>query len=222
MQKAKRFFWGFVYLLTAALAVLVVYLYVIPEREISLAENIEAEKKPEWVEMPVFTVNGVRAEIGTPCLGALLDSGLSLKYDSEGILYDLETETNPAAPRTRYMVILCNEELPVADLVYSNPSDSPCQVRDCEVDALDFHTEREGWNSVEILVNGISADGVRMEEIPEKFPGFEKSFSEAREYVCTALTETQSMVAYFRGTKDGELAEFGIRNYLPGSAVTER
>ena len=41
---AKKIFWGFMYLLAAALAVLAVYLYVIPEREIYVAEKIEGEK----------------------------------------------------------------------------------------------------------------------------------------------------------------------------------
>ena len=222
MQKGNRIFWGFIYLLTAALAVVVIFLYVIPEREISLAENIEAEIAPEWIDMPVYTVNGVRTEIGTSCLGALLDSGLSLKFETDGNLYDLEPETQDASPRTRYSVVLYYGDLPVADLMYANSSDGPRPVRDCEVDALDFRTDRQGWDSVEILVSGIPVKDLRMEEIPEKFPAFEKAFSETPEYVCTALTETQSMVAYFRGTKGGDLAEFGIRNYLPGSAGTER
>ena len=222
MQKDNRIFWGFVYLLTAALAVAVIYLYVIPEREISIAENIEAETAPEWIEMPVYTVNGVRTEIGTPCLGALLDSGLSLKFEADGNLYDLEPEAQDASPRTRYAVALYYGNLPVADLMYANSSDRPRPVRDCEVDALDFRTDRQGWDSVETLVSGIPVKDLRMEEIPEKFPAFEKSFSETPEYVCAALTETQSMVAYFRGTKGGDLAEFGFRNYLPGSAGTER
>lgn len=222
MQTAKRVFWGLVYLLTAALAVLAVYLYVIPEREISLAENIEAEKVPNWIDMPVYTVNGVRAEIGTSCIGALLDSGLSLKYEMQGERYDLEPEKKTAAPRTEYTVILCCGELPVADMTYANPSDMPCPVRDCEVDALDFRTDRPGWDSVEILVSGIPVNGIRMDEIPEKFPGFEKAYAERQEYIFSALTDIQSMVAYFRGTRDGDLAEFGIRNYNPGSAGTER
>lgn len=222
MQKAKRIFWGLIYLLTAALAVLAVYLYVIPEREISLAEKVEAEKSPDWIDMPVYTVNGVRVEIGTPCLGALLDSGLSLKFESEGNLYDLEPESKSAAPRTRYAVLLCCGELPVADLAYANPADSSCPVRDCEVDALDFRTDRPGWDSVEVLISGISVNGIRMDEIPDKFPGFEKAYAERQEYICSALTDAQSMVAYFRGTGDGDLAEFGIRNYIPGSAGTER
>ena len=170
----------------------------------------------------IYTSNGVRAEIGTPCLGALLDSGLSLKFEVEGKQYDLDPGKKDADPRSRYVVILYHGELPVADLTYANPSDRACPVRDCEVDVLDFHTDRPGWDSVEILVNGIPVNRIRMEEIPEKFPGFEKTFSETPEYVFTALTETQSMVAYFRGTRGGDLAGFGIRNYLPGSAGTER
>ena len=56
---AKKIFWGGMYLLAAALAVLAVYLYVIPEREIYVAEKIEGEKAPDWIDMPVYTVNGV-------------------------------------------------------------------------------------------------------------------------------------------------------------------
>ena len=41
---ARKIFWGFMYLLAAALAVLAVFLYVIPEREIYVAEKIEGEK----------------------------------------------------------------------------------------------------------------------------------------------------------------------------------
>ena len=219
---AKKIFWGFMYLLAAALAVLAVYLYVIPEREIYVSEKIEGEKAPEWIDMPVYTVNGVRAEIGTAFIGGLLDSGLTLKYEVDGKMYDLDPKTAEAAPRTRYEMVLFHEALPVADLTYTNPSEKTCSLRDCEVDMLDFRTDREGWDSVEVLVDGTPVRGIRMEEIPEKFPAFEKSFFETPEYVCTALTETQSMVAYFRGTKGGDLAGFGIRNYFSGSAGTEQ
>ena len=42
--------------------------------------------------MPVYTVNGVRTEIGTPCLGALLDSGLSLKFEADGMEFEEPTD----------------------------------------------------------------------------------------------------------------------------------
>ena len=201
---AKKIFWGFMYLLAAALAVLAVYLYVIPEREIYVAEKIEGEKAPEWIDMPVYTVNGVRAEIGTAFLGGLLDSGLTLKYEVDGKMYDLDPKKAEAAPRTRYEMVLFHEALPVADLTYTNPSEKTCSLRDCEVDMLDFRTDREGWDSVEVLVDGTPVRSIRMEEIPEKFPGFEKTQSADPE------------------TADGDLAAFGIRNYLPGSAGTEQ
>ena len=219
---AKKIFWGFMYLLAAALAVLAVYLYVIPEREIYVSEKIEGEKAPEWIDMPVYTVNGVRAEIGTAFIGGLLDSGLTLKYEVDGKMYDLDPKTAEAAPRTRYEMVLFHEALPVADLTYTNPSDKTCSLRDCEVDMLDFRTDREGWDSVEVLVDGTPVRGIRLEEIPEKYPGFEKTQSADPEYLFSAITSSQSMVAYFRGTADGDLAAFGIRNYLPGSAGTEQ
>ena len=126
---AKKIFWGFMYLLAAALAVLAVYLYVIPEREIYVAEKIEGEKAPEWIDMPVYTVNGVRAEIGTAFLGGLLDSGLTLKYEVDGKMYDLDPKKAEAAPRTRYEMVLFHEALPVADLTYTNPSEKTCSLR---------------------------------------------------------------------------------------------
>ena len=219
---ARKIFWGFMYLLAAALAVLAVYLYVIPEREIYVAEKIEGEKAPDWIDMPVYTVNGVRAEIGTAFLGGLLDSGLTLKYEVDGKMYDLDPKKAEAAPRTRYEMVLFHEALPVADLTYTNPSEKTCSLRDCEVDMLDFRTDREGWDSVEVLVDGTPVRGIRMEEIPEKFPGFEKTQSVDPEYLFSAITSAQSMVAYFRGTAGGDLAAFGIRNYLPGSSGTEQ
>ena len=110
----------------------------------------------------------------------------------------------------------------MADLTYTNPSEKTCSLRDCEVDMLDFRTDREGWDSVEVLVDGTPVRGIRLEEIPEKFPGFEKTQSADPEYLFSAITSAQSMVAYFRGTADGDLAAFGIRNYLPGSSGTEQ
>ncbi len=222
METAKRIFWGMMYLLAAALLALTVYLYVIPEREIYVGEQIEGEQAPEWIDMPVYTVNGVRAEIGTPFLGALLDSGLTLKYEAEGKIYDLKPEKQEVQPRTKYKMYLYQGDLPVADLEYANPSEAVCSVRECEVDRMDFRTDRAGWNSVKIEVDGIAVDGLRMEDIPEKFPEFEQSSSKTPEYLFTALTAKQSMVAYFQGAGDGKITAFGIRNYLPGSAGTEQ
>ena len=217
----RRIFWGGMYLLAAALAALTIYLYVLPESEIVLAEGTAAEQQETQTVMPVFTIGGVTVETGSTRLDALLDAGFQLKFELDGNIYDLNVKNSSANAHMQYEVLLFRGEQRVAKLWYTNTSAEPEKPGDCTIDGLEFTSDAPGWKILPVLVDGQDMSELDITGVAEAFPAFTEKEGAVKEYRRAAISERQSMVAYIRGGEGQEIAAFGIKNYMPGSGTAE-
>ena len=217
----KKIFWGIIYLIAAGMTALTIWLYVVPEREIQVAEQVEGEAEISWIDMPVFTLRGVPVDIGRTRVQALLDGGLTLKFYRDGELLELDLENSVAESRMQYSMMVYDGDEYLADIGCTNTGETSCRVEECSVDLLDVRSSNteNGQLPAGILVGETEVAGLTMAEIPEKFPEFTEDRQASSRYLFTAMTPHQSMVAYFSGdgTADNPVVEFGIRNYAPGS-----
>lgn len=213
----KKFFWGAMYLLAAALLCLTAYLYLVPEKELPAPEPAEEEAP---VPMPVITVNGVDVSIGETELSVLLSAGLSLKAEKDGEYLAVLATGSDAAPRTQYRALLFDGDSCLADIAYTNGSEGKMEPAGCVVDELVFDTGREGYEAAEVSVGGVPVKGLKIADVPEKLPGFVRSEGSGTEYILASMTEEQSMAAFFRAADgSGEIGSFGVKNYMPGSGT---
>lgn len=212
----KKIFWGAMYVLAAALLCLTAYLYLVPEKELPAPEPAAEETVP----MPVITVNGADVSVGETELQALLSAGLTLRAEKDGEYLAVLATGSDAAPRTQYRALLFDGESCLADIAYTNGSEEKKEPAACVVDELVFDTGREGYEAAEVSVGGVPIKGLKITDVPEKFPGFVPSEGSGSEYILASMTEEASMAAFFRAA-DGstEIGSFGVKNYMPGSGM---
>lgn len=216
----RRVFWGGMYILAALLAALTIYLYVIPEGEIVLAEGSSVSAAEEDMQTaPVLIVGGVQVEIGMTKLQKLLDGGFQLKFEADGELYDLNPEKTSAEAKMQYSVFLYYEEQRVAAVKYTNAGMEAIPIGECTVDALDFETKENGFGAVPVLLDGVAMAELTMDQVPAHFPAFTAGNAAVPEYRRGVITAERSIVAYIRGSQADSftVTEFGVRNYMPGA-----
>ena len=230
----KKLLWVPVYLLAAALLALTFWLYFVPElnfyvetaveRETeSTAEGeAEADSKIPWIDMPEISLKGVPVEISRTKAGAFLDAGIHLWVLQDGKLLPLNIEAAVLRPKASYDLVMKDGDAYLADIILTNLTEEELPVQEGVLTSVvcDGTKMEDGMLPETLLVEGKSVRTMRASSIPEELSGFTKDASDPPNYLFTAMSGRQSMIAYLtadRGDPD-RAAVFGIRDYAPGSA----
>jgi len=206
------------FLMVIALSVEAYRLYFIPEQEIAFGENtVNTEtSKASDISMPVFALDDAEIRIGETKVSTLLNAGFTLKFSKDGKIHDISSADKIADAYNRYQVQIYKKDSCIADITYTNRTAEKQDIGSCVVDQLVFNTQREGFSAAKITADGIDVTSMKIEDIPQKFTGFEKTNAAYPEYRKAVMTLETSVIADFsaRGSDQESITDFGIRNYL--------
>jgi len=219
----KKIIWPMLTVLALVLAVVAFLMYWLPEREIALGENTpETETlNAQNTSMPVLSLDGVSVTVGETKVDALLKGGFELKFSKNEKLYNIDTTTQTAGAYMQYQVLLYKGDDCIADLIYFNPQNADVMVTDCTINALSFDAGRSGFSGAKILADGKDLSAVTIGEIPDLFPGFEKTSALYPEYRKSVITQSTSVISDFsaRGADGKSITNFEVRIYMSSSSA---
>ena len=212
----KKLFWGCMYVVCAALAILTFWLYFVPEEKIYTAERKEAAPIPEEdLKLPEYEVGGVPFAVGETTVGELTSSGLTLQFEKNGKTYGIDLSSATTA-KNRYEVMLCRGEEQVGKIVYLNSTDRDGEVKDAVVTGIALSAAYPGYGKLPVEVNGKDVIGMTASEIEDLLPDFRRTSSAFPEYRKSIMTDSSSIVAKFAAKgRDGEkISDISVRSYI--------